>query len=304
MGKNEKAADLAMLARIKAAIKQMPTLPPVGSITGDAVQKNALAVRDASDAFRRKLGSDFERLAILRARLLPDALLPGACGYGRGANELNDPVVHYMCCYDLCGLCREEALREVDELARAVKRGRRGPAFLPQHVAQGRVEAANERVRAQNMRWTDLEHRMRKPATPVPAARDVAPTATVIAAKPPPKEKASSSITLTGPWARFDGRSSTKERFLNIANVFPRDIKNAMAKRGRRVWARYVGDKIEPTHRPRRKGQPAYYLIKHLKHHFERLAWKIATPPKVDDVERWTVPADEPIGGYDLNHGN
>lgn len=304
MGKNEKAADLAMLARIKAAIKAMPTFPPVGTIIGDAVQQKTLAVRDASDAFRKQVGPDFERLAILRARLLPDALLPGPCGYGRGAHELTDPVVHYAWCYDLCGLCREEALREVDELARAMKRGRRGPAFLPPHVAQGRIAAANEKVRAENLRRADFELGARKAATLALEARDVAAPATANAAKPLPEEKVPSSTPLTGPWARFNDRSATKEQFLKIAGVFPRDIRKADLRVKKDKWATYVGSSVHPTHRPQKKGRHSYYPVRDLKRHFDRLAWRIATTPKFDDVERWTVPSNEPIDGYDLNHGN
>jgi hypothetical protein len=108
----------------------------------------------------------------------------------------------------------------------------------------------------------------------------------------------------TDPWARFAGRSATKENFLRLVSVDPRDIRSTIARTQKVAWSNYVSNRVVPTHKPNKRGLHGLYPVRDLLAEFQRLAWPVKPSTKIDAVERWTVASDAPKTGYTLNRRN
>lgn len=294
---HEVEADLALLARVKEAIDATPYLQ------GPAISPPQIrAVKEAVEVLYARLRPDLTRLVVLRDRWLPTACLPSACGFGRFADRLEDLVVQFINCDDLCERCRGEALREVDGIAAAIHAGRPGPPFLPPEIARGRIDAANERVRSANERFVMARPKVIWRPDPLVQkdSSDCKPTRPI---PPLPSQLSKAENRQSSPtnlWQRFAGRSATKENFLRLVNLFPRDFVDAAKKRQKTQWANYVTENLTPTHRPTRKGAPSYYRVEQLRREFVRLAWPVEPLRVADAVDRWTCSSDAEIADYTL----
>ena len=85
---------------------------------------------------------EFERFRALVLTNVPDAAhIPSPCRSSmNGIGTMGDPVSNFSACIDMCELCRAEAVRCIDLVERALRKGGPTEAFAPEFVLRGRVE--------------------------------------------------------------------------------------------------------------------------------------------------------------------
>lgn len=150
---------LAVVAGFRSLLASTPSVPPLRSGTSvDEARARQSRIAEAHgqlwDAIT-KGDVDVEHLKVLRMQFAPDALVPSPCGGQAQQMVLNDPVMNFAECKDLCFDCRAEALRQLDLIEAGIHAGRATEPFAPAHTFHARCEVALQARRAR-------EHRRRE----------------------------------------------------------------------------------------------------------------------------------------------
>ncbi len=148
-------AGRADKALVDGAINLIKELPPTAATFGHGAREARAALEEGMKPF-------LDQLDALCERHLPEALVPSPCGQSRLGHVLHRPWANLLGCHDLCGRCREQALRALRLLREGVVNGKPSKEFIEPAVRAALVGAAARARELDQQRTERSMERMRE----------------------------------------------------------------------------------------------------------------------------------------------